>query len=40
MILMSVGDRIEMVHERKIEDLQGFLSGIDSNPDREKSDRI
>ena len=39
-ILMSVGDRIEMVPERKIEDLQGILAGMDSDPEREKLDRI
>jgi len=40
MILMSIGDRIEMVPERKIEDLQGVLAGMDSDPEREKEDRI
>jgi hypothetical protein len=40
MILMSIGDRIEMVPERKIEDLQGVLAGMDSDPNREKEDRI
>jgi AbrB family looped-hinge helix DNA binding protein len=39
-ILMSVGDRIEMVPERKMEDLQGVLAGMDSDPEREKEDRV
>ena len=39
-ILMSVGDRIEMIPEKKIEDLRGALPGIDTDPNREKVDRI
>jgi hypothetical protein len=29
-----------MVPERKIEDLHGILSGMDSDPGREKEDRV
>ena len=36
MILMSIGDRIEMVPERKMEDLHGILAGMDSDPGREE----
>ncbi len=36
MILMSNGDKIEMVPEKKIEDMQGILAGMDSDPEREK----
>ena len=39
-ILMSIGDRIEMIPEIKIDDLRGVLSGMDTNPGREKQDRI
>lgn len=39
-ILLSIGDRIEMVPEKKIEDLHGILSGMDSDPGREKEDRV
>lgn len=40
LILMSIGDRIEMVPERKIEDLKGVLAGMDTDPGREKEDRV
>lgn len=40
LILMSIGDRIEMVPERKIEDLKGVLAGMDTDPEREKKDRV
>jgi AbrB family looped-hinge helix DNA binding protein len=40
LILMSIGDRIEMVPEKKIEDLQGVLAGMDTDPEREKEDRV
>ncbi len=39
-ILVSVGDRIELVPERKMEDLQGVLAGMDADPRREKEDRV
>ncbi len=39
-ILMSIGDRIEMVPEKKIEDLHGILEGMDTDPGRDKKDRI
>ena len=39
-ILISIGDRIEMVPERKMEDLQGILPGMDTDPGRVKEDRI
>ena len=39
-ILMSIGNRIEMIPEKKIEDLRGVLSGMDSDPGREKEERI
>lgn len=39
-ILMSIGDRIEMIPERKMDDLRGVLSGMDTDPGREKEDRI
>jgi len=39
-ILMSIGDRIEMIPEKKMEDLRGALSGMDSDPGREKEERI
>ena len=39
-ILMSIGNRIEMIPEKKIEDLRGVLSGMVSDPGREKEARI
>lgn len=39
-IMMSVGDRIEMVPEKKIEDMRGVLSGMDSDNGREKTERV
>ncbi|MCP4219808.1 MAG: AbrB/MazE/SpoVT family DNA-binding domain-containing protein [bacterium] len=39
-ILLSVGDRIEMVPEKDIESLHGILAGMDSEPERDKKDRI
>jgi AbrB family looped-hinge helix DNA binding protein len=39
-ILISIGDRIEMIPEKKMEDLRGVLSGMDTDPGREKEDRI
>jgi AbrB family looped-hinge helix DNA binding protein len=39
-ILMSIGDRIEMIPERKMDELRGVLSGMDTDPGREKEDRI
>jgi AbrB family looped-hinge helix DNA binding protein len=39
-ILMSIGNRIEMIPEKKMEDLRGVLSGMDSDPGREKEERI
>ncbi|MCP4153608.1 MAG: AbrB/MazE/SpoVT family DNA-binding domain-containing protein [bacterium] len=39
-ILMSIGDRIEMVPEKNMEDLQGVLAGMDADPEREKVDRV
>jgi AbrB family looped-hinge helix DNA binding protein len=39
-ILMSIGDRIEMIPEKKMNDLRGVLSGMDTDPGREKEDRI
>ena len=39
-ILMSIGNRIEMIPEKKMEDLRGVLSGMDTDPDREKEERI
>jgi AbrB family looped-hinge helix DNA binding protein len=36
-ILMSIGDRIEMIPEKKMEDLRGVLSGMDTDPGREKA---
>jgi AbrB family looped-hinge helix DNA binding protein len=39
-ILLSIGDRIEMVPEKNIEDLQGVLAGMDADPGREKQDRV
>ena len=39
-ILMSIGDRIEMIPERKMDELRGVLSGMDTDPGREKKDRI
>jgi len=39
-ILMSIGDRIEMIPEKKMDDLRGVLSGMDTDPGREKEDRI
>ena len=35
-ILMSIGDRIEMVPEKNIEDLHGILPGMNSDPERDK----
>jgi hypothetical protein len=29
-----------MVPERKIEDLKGILAGMDTDPEREKEDRV
>ena len=39
-ILMSIGDRIELIPEKKMEDLRGTLPGMDTDPGREKEDRI
>lgn len=39
-IIVSVGDRIEMVRERKMEDLRGILPGLDTSLDREREDRV
>jgi AbrB family looped-hinge helix DNA binding protein len=39
-ILMSIGDRIEMIPEKKMEDLRGVLSGMDTDPGREREERI
>ena len=39
-IMMSVGDHIEMIPEKKIEDMRGVLSSMDSNYGREKSERV
>lgn len=39
-ILMSIGERIEMIPERKMEDLHGVLDGMDADPEREKEDRV
>lgn len=39
-ILMSIGDRIEMIPERKMDELRGVLSGMDTDPGREKEDRL
>jgi AbrB family looped-hinge helix DNA binding protein len=39
-ILMSIGDRVEMIPEKKMEDLHGILTGMDADPEREKEDRV
>lgn len=39
-ILMSIGDRIEMIPQKKMDDLRGVLSGMDTDPGREKEDRV
>jgi AbrB family looped-hinge helix DNA binding protein len=39
-ILMSIGERVEMIPEKKMEDLQGVLAGMDADPEREKEDRV
>ncbi|MGE5342634.1 MAG: AbrB/MazE/SpoVT family DNA-binding domain-containing protein [Candidatus Omnitrophota bacterium] len=38
-ILMTIGDRIELIPEKKIDDLFGVLSGMDTDPEREEKDR-
>ncbi len=37
-ILMSIGDRIEMIPQQDMADLRGVLSGMDTDPEREKKD--
>ncbi len=37
--IMEIGNRIELVPERRIEDMEGFLEGIDTQVPRE-DDRL
>jgi len=37
--IMEIGDRIELIPERSIEDMEGFLEGIDTEVPRE-DDRL
>lgn len=39
-VMVSLGDRIEMVRERKMEDLRGVLAGMDTSIDREREERV
>jgi AbrB family looped-hinge helix DNA binding protein len=39
-IVMSIGDRIELVPEKSMKEMRGILRGMDTDIDREREDRL